>query len=358
MTHKLVPSGLRAGGLKSIKLADMRGAELDIEHKAWLDQMIAQASMLTDVEIYIIGFGSTSGSEKVNMNVSKERAYAVRDYIKARSDWLANRVTRFDYKGEGTAEEFGRNLKTETDPDDHRWRAVEVHLLGKLKPAPRAEEDPDPPSRLPGASVNWAMSSVGAINVTIPGLGSPGGAGMGGPRGAPGTGIASVGVALFIFQKLDLDKGAGLYISFPVGVSLSLSTLLRWLKVREPSKDPFELQMIQAIIKALVGGGFKGLMNLSVPKPVKVENPFRYKDLETAGIAVAEALVAKFVEVSGKLPTFNNHGRIVSFPTKTFFRNFKLEVPTITPSGDLKDFDISLGKFTGGGLTRIAWMAA
>lgn len=339
MSEKLVAAGLRAGAIKAIKLADMKGANLDVEHKAWLDQMIAQASGLVNVEVYIIAFSSKRGSIADNESLSKDRAWLVRDYIYARSEWLASRITRWEYRGEEEAAAFGRNLDTETDLDDYHWRAVEVHLLGNFKPTPKPNEDPTPPTMLPGASVNWAMSSVFSVSMTI-----------------PGTGIANVGIAFFIFQKLDKDKGIGLYISMPVGASLSLTQLTRWLKLRPKSSNSFEQQLVEALIKGLVGGGVKSLTSLCPPKAVMVQNPFRHKDLEGAGIVLSELVAAKFVSVSGKLPTFDRHGKIVNFSTKTFFEKFKIEMPMITPSGNLKDFDINIGKFTGGGLLRLCWL--
>jgi hypothetical protein len=160
---KLIPAGLKAGGIRSVRLADMKGARLDQEHKTWLDVMItdAQAVISTqsikDVSVLIIAFSSKSGSLEINRAMSKDRAWAVHDYILLMSQWLATRITRWEYRGEEEAKEFGRNLATEEE-DDWRWRAVEVHLVVQVRPAPPpSPPDPPLPSTYPGASSNWAV---------------------------------------------------------------------------------------------------------------------------------------------------------------------------------------------------------
>ncbi|WP_293868380.1 OmpA family protein [uncultured Alsobacter sp.] len=345
MAEKIVAAGLKSGGLMSAKLTDLKGAELHQEHKAWLDSMIARATANTtkDVQVYIIGFASKVGDAGYNQKLSRERAWAVRDYINARSGWLAKHVTRFEDKGEGEAAEFGRNLKTETDMNDYHWRAVEVHLLGGFKPAPKPDVDPDPPKTLPGASMKWGMASAGAVSLTI-----------------PNSAILNVGLALFIFAKLDQDKGAGLYLSMPIGFSISVQTLLKLKQGKTFSNDPMEQLFWDALEKGLIQGSLKSMMAGGINlKTLKVQNPFRHKDLGDASMAQGEALagLGKMISVSGKLPTFDNHGKIVRFHTKTFFEEFKKDIPIFTPSlKGVKSFDATLAKFTGGGLLRIAWV--
>jgi hypothetical protein len=343
MAQKILPAGLKAGGLRSAKLADMRGAKLDIEHQAWLDQMIAQATggALTDVHIHVIGFASSEGDAAKNRALSKERAWAVRDYINARSEWLASRVQRFEGRGEDESSEFGRDLNTEGDPDDFRWRAVEVHLTGNFKPVPAPDEEPDAPQQaLPGASTKWGFGSVGSLSFSIP--------------GAPG---ASVGLGFYVFAKLDQDKGAGLYVSAPVGFSLSASNVLKMLRGENlNSDDALGKQLKEILIKAIMTGTLKGLFT-KLPAEVRVENAFRHKDLNLhAGISEREIAVLKVVEVSGKLPTFNRYGKIVRYSTKTYFQKDSLQIPLILPTGIDTKLDVTLAKLVGGGLLRLAWL--
>jgi hypothetical protein len=222
---------------------------------------------------------------------------------------------------------------------------VEVHLLGNFKPAPKPDIEPIPPKTLPGASLKWAIGSAGSISLP-----------------PPHVPFANVGLSLFVFHKLDQDRGTGLYISAPIGVSLSVSALLKMFKDQTFSDDPMAKLLLQAIEKALITGTLKGMFSgLSGHlKEVRVQNAFRHKDLGDAGIAQSQALggLGKMISVSGKLPEFGDNGKIVRFHNKTFFEELSKDIPLVTPypTDNAFKLDITLGKFTGGGLLRIAWL--
>ncbi len=350
MPEKLTDATLQAGGILAKRLTDMHLTDLAAEHRAWLDQMIARAHQLAEVQIQIYGFSSTSGAADYNRQLSRDRAWAVRDYINARSTWLAARITRFTSTGEDANAEFGRDPTREKDANDYHWRAVEVHLLGQLKTLPKPDVDPVPPHALPGASLQWAMGSGGSFSLTI-----------------PGTVVASVGIALFVFEKLDGERGKGLYLSAPVGAGLSLQGLIKLLQGKGASSDPMAAQLWGAIAKGLLTGFMKGSLFPGSLKKVRVQNAFRHKDLGSAGIAQGElgAGSGKLLSLSGKLPTFNDHGKIVHFTTKTFVEETSQAVPYVGTANPGKlelnkqggiDFDLTLGKFTAGGLLRVAWL--
>jgi hypothetical protein len=179
----------------------------------------------------------------------------------------------------------------------------------------------------------------------------------------PGAPLTSVGVALYVFQKLDQDKMFGIYFCAPVGCSIGLDQLIRWARALRdngltPSsraQDPYSARLYEAFIKALLGGSIKTLLAMAKMSQVKVENAFRHKDVDGAGISLIDAGPIKTTNVSGKLPTFDRRGKVIRISTKDFFTTTKIEMPQISPMlrGGGVEIDLTIAKFTGGGLLRL-----
>ena len=338
MVYKLVRYPLSSGAMRAMRLSDMKGSILDVEHQGWLDIIINEfgTAKYIDLRIDIVGFSSTKGSGSANTKLSNERAEAVSNYIFLKKPWLAATVGRCEGFGEMKSDEFGRDPANEDD-DDYLWRSVIVQVFANLKPVPQPANPDDVPSAYAGASRKWSMAALPSFSYT--------------PIGA-----ASVGGGFYLFRQDDQSRKLGLYGAGLFGFDLSPRSIMKKLDALRGAgtKDEsvrqvtaFLWEVFSVVATSGVDALVEKLSNDYKLQPVKAINKFRHKDLNGATLTINDMpLGLKSISVHGKLPTFNNRGKVVIHKDEPFFESVSMGLKLNTDLG-------TNWSLTGGPLLRL-----
>lgn len=113
---------------------DFNKATLTTKAKQNLDKLVKVFTEYPDTDITIFGYTDSKGSDEVNLNLSKQRALAVKDYLVAKG----LKASRFTVQGLGKADPIATN---DTDAGRALNRRVEFSIIANEKMQADAEKE-------------------------------------------------------------------------------------------------------------------------------------------------------------------------------------------------------------------------
>jgi hypothetical protein len=285
---------INTDAIRKVRLTDFPTGKADLqqEHKSWLDGLASFAAGQPNFYLDIIGFASKTGSVALNERLSKERAAAVQQYLEGKDQRFRYRVRYLEFVGEGGY------VAPETD-NSPEWRAVEVHFYLAPPRTPAGVKDPRKP--LPGGPrfTNWSVAAVFGLQTDI------------------FAGVVAGG-NLVLFRKNDPPVEEHWYAALQGGPGYSLA-IPNLRKLAE---------IVQNIITAPSYSGMK-------LTPVTAVTPFNFGDLDLATCDMASAgggLIKGYqfarMNVYGKVWYYDRNG-LGTYDTETFLSNVNVGGPTL-----------------------------
>src|SRR5262249_36799714 len=101
MAARVIEPYIRTNAARKKRLIDFQTGKADLqpEHKAWLNEVLQFISLTTYFYIDIIGYASKIGDAAFNERLSYSRASAVVRYLEARNNNISPRVRHFRARG-------------------------------------------------------------------------------------------------------------------------------------------------------------------------------------------------------------------------------------------------------------------
>jgi hypothetical protein len=258
-------------------------AELQPEHKQWLDTILHFISQTSSFYIDLVGYASKVGNHQLNQKLSGQRAASVANFLQRGNNLVYPRIRHFLARGD----EGYQTLNNSDNSADER--AVELLLyLGDIVPPPPHNVTPHPnvlKPPLPGGprSTNWSVAGIGGLQVSL-------------------EVVATAGVNVFKFRND--DNGMVRTYCCP-GAGPGGSVL--------PINIPKLVDLAKTVVKALVGGLSYSPTSFSKLTTI---NGFNFDDLNGAtgqlssvGAGVIKGYQMAWLKVYGDVWHYDSYGQ-------------------------------------------------
>ncbi|MCI0639298.1 MAG: OmpA family protein [Gemmataceae bacterium] len=309
MVSRIGKPFIETNAIRKARLTDFATGKADLqpEHRAWLDDLAALAGQQRYYYVDIVGFASKTGSVELNQKLSEERVASVLHYLEVKDERILKRVRHLEFMGEGSYQ------APESD-NSADWRAVEVHFYNFQ---PRAPKGTNPSKPVPGGPryADWSTTAVFGVQFNI----------------LPGI-VVAANLVMFRKNETPVEEHWYLVPQFGFGFNVSPPAKLGLINQLRRIFGPKKADVIESILGSANYSG----VNLT---RFTALTPFNFDDLVGAtcdiasgGAGVGGGAQLALMSVRGKIWWYDRYGRLQR-GMQDYFTNVSVGGPTAMYGG-------------------------